>query len=83
MAGAPGLRERVIDAICAEWPNEDNELHITTIYERLKSAGDNATQDEVQQVLKHLAEHNDIQLTFAQSRGTGPVVANVRQGLCS
>jgi hypothetical protein len=33
----PGLRERVIAAICEEWPNPDNEVNSATIYERLKN----------------------------------------------
>ena len=47
----PGLRERVIAAICVEWPNPDNEVHSTTIYERLKRNGDDASEAEVRQEL--------------------------------
>ena len=43
-----GLRERVIAAICEEeWPHPDNEVNSTTIYERLKRDGDDASEDEV------------------------------------
>jgi hypothetical protein len=79
----PGLRERVIAAICAEeWPHPDNEVNSATIYERLKSAGEDASEAEVQQVLLQLADHNDIRLALEPSRGTSPVVSGVRPELC-
>ena len=33
--GSPGLREKNIAIICAEWPNPDNEIAALTIFERL------------------------------------------------
>jgi hypothetical protein len=78
-----GLRERVIAAICEEkWPNPDNEVNSTTIYERLKRDGDDALEDEVRQVLFQLADHGDITLALEPARGPGPVVADVDPELC-
>jgi len=74
----PGLRERVIAAICEEWPNPDNEVNSATIYERLKSAGDATSEVEVRQVLLQLSDHGDITLVLEPGRGSGPVVAAVR-----
>jgi hypothetical protein len=77
-----GLRERVIAAICEEWPNPDNELDSATIYERLKSDGDDASEVDVRQVLLQLSELGDITLVLEPGRGSGPVVADVHPGLC-
>jgi hypothetical protein len=78
----PGLRERVIAAICEEeWPLPDNEVNSTTIYERLKRGGA-ASEDEVRQVLFQLSDHRDITLALEPSRGSGPVVADVNPELC-
>ena len=77
-----GLRERVIAAICEEWPNPDNEVNSTTIYERLKRDSDDASEVEVRQVLFQLSDHGDITLALEPSRGTGPVVAKVDPELC-
>jgi Fe2+ or Zn2+ uptake regulation protein len=78
----PGLRERVIAAICEEWPNPDNELNSATIYERLKSDGDDASEVDVRQVLLQLADLGDITLVLDQGRESGPVVADVHPELC-
>jgi hypothetical protein len=82
MPGLPGLRGRVIAALCEEWPNPDNEVHNTTIYERLKRAGDVASEDEVRQELLQLADHGNITLGLVPSRGSGPVVVGVDPELC-
>jgi hypothetical protein len=79
----PGLRERVIDIICKEWPNPENKVLSATIHERLKSAGAEASDHDVQEVLKHLADHDDITLVFEPGRETKPIVAGVRRGLCT
>jgi hypothetical protein len=80
----PGLRERVIDAICEEeWPHPDNEVNSTTICERLKRDGDDASEDEVRQVLFQLADHEDIILALnPPGGGTAPVVDAVDPELC-
>jgi len=79
----PGLREDVIAAICAEeWPHPDHEVNSTTIYERLKRGGVNASEAEVRQVLFQLKDHGDITLALEAGRGTGPVVDAVDLGLC-
>jgi hypothetical protein len=79
----PGLRERVIAAICEEeWPHPDNEVNSTTIYERLKRDGDAASEDEVRQVLLQLSDYRDITLELEPSRGSGPVVVDVDPELC-
>ena len=77
-----GLRERVIAVICEEWPNPDNEVNSTTIYERLKRDGDDALEAEVRQVLFQLSDHLDITLAFDPGRGSGPVVTDVDPELC-
>jgi hypothetical protein len=79
----PGLRERVIAVICEEaWPHPDNEVSSATIHRRLQRRGDNATVDEVQQVLFQLSDHHDITLVLNPTRGSGPVVADVDPELC-
>jgi hypothetical protein len=77
-----GLRERVIAAICAEWPSPDIEVDSATIYERLKSDGDDASEVEVRQVLLQLSDLGDITLVLEPGRGSGPVVADVGPELC-
>ena len=79
----PGLRERVIAAICEEWPNLDNEVDSATIYERLKGDGDDASEVEVRQVLLQLSDQGDITLVLEPGRRSGPVVADVDPELCS
>ena len=78
----PGLRERVIAAICEEWPNPQTELNSATIYERLKSDGDDVSEVEVRQVLLQLSDLGDITLVLEPGRGSGPVVADVGPELC-
>ena len=78
----PGLRERVIAAICEELPNPDNEVNSITIYERLKRDGEDASEVEVRQVLLQLSDHRDITLVLEPGRGSGPVVADVDPELC-
>jgi len=79
----PGLREDVIDAICAEkWPHPDNEVNSTTICDRLKRGGHAASEDEVRQVLFQLRDQGDITLVLDQGRTVGPVVNSVDQKLC-
>jgi hypothetical protein len=77
----PGLRERVIDAICAEeWPHPDHEVNSTTIYERLKRGGVNTSKVEVEQVLDQLKEQRDI--TLVLDPRSGLVVQAVDPELC-
>src|SRR5215211_4125575 len=78
-----GLRERVIAAICEEeWPHPDNEVKSTTIYERLKRDGDDASEAEVRQVLFQLSEHGDVTLVLEPGRGSGPVAYVADPALC-
>ena len=77
-----GLRERVIAVICEEWPNPDNEVNSSTIYERLKRDGDDALEAEVRQVLFQLSDHLDITLALDPGRGYGPVITDVDPELC-
>jgi hypothetical protein len=67
----PELRERVMAAICEEWPNPDNEVNSTTIYERLNRDGDDASEVEVRQVLLQLSD-TAISL-WCWNRAEGPV----------
>jgi hypothetical protein len=78
----PGLRERVIAAICEEWPNPDNEVNGTTIYERLKREGGEAPEVEVRQVLLQLSALGDITLVSEPDPESGLVVADVDPKLC-
>jgi hypothetical protein len=84
MPALPGLRERVIAAICKEFPNPDNEVNSTTIYERLKRDGDDASEDEVRLELLKLAANDDITLLLVpgQGPGHGVGVAAVDPELC-
>jgi Fe2+ or Zn2+ uptake regulation protein len=78
----PGLREDVIAAICAEeWPHPDHEVNSTTIYERLKRGGVNASKVEVEQVLDQLKEQRDI--TLVVDPRSGLVVQAVDEELCT
>jgi hypothetical protein len=79
----PVLRERIIAAVCEEWPNPDNEVTSATIYERLKRDGNDAPEVEVRQVLLQLAALGDITLVLEPSRESDPiVVADVDPELC-
>jgi Fe2+ or Zn2+ uptake regulation protein len=79
----PELRERVIAVICEEaWPHPDNEVSSATIHRRLQRRGDNATVDEVQQVLFQLRDHGDITLVLDPGQQSGPVVNSVDPELC-
>jgi Fe2+ or Zn2+ uptake regulation protein len=76
----PGLREDVIAAICEEdWPHPDHEVNSTTIYERLKRGGANASKVEVEQVLDQLKERD---ITLVLDPRSGFVVQAVDQELC-
>jgi hypothetical protein len=78
----PGLRERVIAAICEEWTNSDNEVSSATIYERLKNDVDVPSEVDIRQVLLQLSDHGDITLVLEPGRESGPVVAAVNPDLC-
>jgi hypothetical protein len=75
-----GLRQEVIDAICAEeWPHPGHVVNSTTIYERLKRGGVNTSEAEVEQVLDQLKERD---ITLVVDEQYGLVVQDVDQGLC-
>ena len=80
----PGLREEIISIICQEWPDSEDELNQVTIRERLKVAGVEASEDDVQEELVQLANHQDIRLaTEAGAPGGWAVVTEVDPKLCS
>ena len=77
----PGLRQRVIDAICQEaWPHPDHEVNSTTISERLKRNGVNTSKVEVRQALFQLKDQKDI--TLVVDPRSGLVVQDVDPELC-
>jgi hypothetical protein len=77
----PGLREDVIDALCAEdWPNPDYEVSSTRIHAQLQRSGINASKADVEQVLEQLVQTQDIFLVPDQQYGY--VVQKVAEGLC-
>ncbi len=77
----PGLRQRVIDAICEEaWPHPEHEVSSTSIYERLQRGGANTSEAEVRQVLFQLSQ--DKVIVLAPDQQYGPVVHDVAEGLC-
>ena len=65
----PELRERVISIICEEWPNGEHALDRATISERLKSAGAEAPEGAVRQLLFQLSDRHRPRALFAQPRG--------------
>ena len=78
----PVLRKDVIDAICAEdWPNPDYEVSSTRIHAQLQRSGINASKADVDQMLEHLAQTQDIFL--APDQQYGYVVQKPAEGLCS
>ena len=78
----PGLRERVISILCEEWPNGESALDHATITERLKSAGAEAPEGAVRQVLFQLSDRRDITLSSEPGGTAGPTVVGVRPELC-
>ena len=78
----PGLRERVISIICEEWPNGENALTHATISERLKSAGVEASDGAVRQLLFQLSDRRDITLSSEPGGTAGPTVVGVSPELC-
>ena len=80
----PGLRERVIAAICAaDWPHPDNEVNRATIRERLAGEGYVTSEEAVQQVLLQLSDQGDIQLVGEPGKAGGPAVITIREELCA
>jgi hypothetical protein len=62
--GSPGLREKIIAIICAEWSKSpDNILEVIRIKERLESEGVEFSESVLEGTLLQLANHGDI--TFA------------------
>ena len=82
--GPPGLRGKIVDIICEEWPNSDNEIVASTISERLQSEGVEASEQAVGDMLLRLAAHGDIDLVLANAPPTtvDMTIRGVRQGLC-
>jgi hypothetical protein len=80
----PGLRERVIAAICAEhWPHPDNEVNSATIRDRLVGEGYSASEDEVAQALIQLADPDHQDIVVVMEPGGRPTVQSIREGLCA
>jgi hypothetical protein len=78
----PGLREEIISIICEEWPDGDDELNQVAIHERLEDAGVVASEDDVQQVLLQLSDHDDIRLAGEPGATGGLAVVDVDPELC-
>jgi hypothetical protein len=78
----PGLREEIISIICGEWRNSDDELNEVAIHERLEVAGVGASEDDVQQVLLQLSDHDDIRLAGEPGAPGGLAVVYVDPELC-
>jgi hypothetical protein len=83
----PGLRERVIEVICKEWPKREDretELNAVTISEQLQKAGDDeASEDAVRLELMHLVDHN---LITTEARPPGAdirTIIHVSPELCA
>ena len=80
----PGLRERVIAAICAEdWPHPQSTVDSATIRERLVSEGHSASEDEVAQALIQLADPDNQDIVVVMEPGGRPPVTSIREGLCA
>jgi hypothetical protein len=77
------LRQRVIWIICEEWPDGEKPLDHATISKRLESAGIEASDGAVRQVLFQLSDNRDITLSSEPGGTAGPTVVGVRPGLCS
>ncbi len=78
----PGLREEVISIICSEWPNRDDELNQAAIHELLEDAGVAASEDDVEQVLLQLSDHEDIRLAGEPGATGGLAIVDVDPELC-
>jgi hypothetical protein len=80
----PGLRERVIAAICAEdWPDPATKVDSATIRDRLASEGHSASEAEVVQALYQLADPNHQDIVLVMEPGGRPTVNSIREGLCA
>jgi hypothetical protein len=79
----PGLREEIISIICAEWPNNEDELNEVAIHERLEVAGVEASRAAVQEVLLQLSDHDDIRLATEAGAPGGLAVVYVDPELCT
>jgi hypothetical protein len=77
-----GLREEIISIICEEWPNSEDELNEFVIHERLVAAGVEASEDDVQQVLLQLSDHQYIRLAGEPNALGGMAVVDVDPELC-
>ena len=82
--GSPGLREKIIDIICEEWPNPDNQIHAATIFGRLQSEGVEASVLAVHNVLFQMSQHREIALNLPASHHpfTDLSIVQVSQELC-
>ncbi len=78
----PELREEIISIICEEWPNSDDELNQVAIHERLEDAGVVASEDDVQQVLLQLSDHDAIRLAGEPGATGGLAIVYVDPELC-
>ena len=74
-----GPRGKIIDIICEEWPNSDNEIRVTTLSYRLLNKGVEATEQDIAYVLAQLANRGDIELAVAPAQlpSTDLTITNV------
>ena len=82
--GSPGLREKIIDIICEEWPNQDNKIAAATIFGRLQSEGVEASVLAVHNALYQLGQRGEIVLNLpaAHHPFTDISILGVSQELC-
>jgi hypothetical protein len=82
--GSPGLRDKIIDIICEEWPNPDNQIAAATIFGRLQSEGVEASVLAVHNSLYQLGRRGEIVLNLpaAHHPFTDIFILGVSQELC-
>jgi hypothetical protein len=85
--GSPGLRDKIIDIICEEWknPENDNEIAAATIFGRLQSEGvEEASVLAVHDALYQLGQRGEIVLNLpaAHHPFIDIFILSVSQELC-
>ena len=85
-----GLRGKIVDVICEEWPKGDNGLEASAILERLQREGVEASEgalvseEDVANVLIRMSGRGDIELMPSASYHptTDLVITGIRENLC-
>jgi hypothetical protein len=84
--GSPGILDKIIDIICEEWqnPENDNEIAAATIFGRLQSEGVEASVLAVHNALYQLGQRGEIVLNLpaAHHPFTDISILSVSQELC-